>query len=166
MIDELDSQIISLMIKNGRLTSKVLANKLNVNSSTIRRRVRHLIEDGAIHIIALPEFFKAGFPVQAIIGLDIDKKELNNALQTICAIPECKFVSVTVGRFNVMIILWCHSTAEIHVLVQKITCSLKGLKDCETFICMNMAKSISPMANRIYLSQIEEKYHSPLPLPK
>jgi DNA-binding Lrp family transcriptional regulator len=166
MIDELDSQIISLMIKNGRLTSKVLSKKLNVDASTIRRRVRHLIKDGAIHIIALPEFFKAGFPVQAIIGLDIDNKELNNALQTICAIPECKFVSVTVGGFNVMIILWCHSTAEIHVLVQKITGNLKGLKNCETFICMNMAKSINPMANRIYLSQIEEKPRSPLTVPR
>jgi Lrp/AsnC family transcriptional regulator for asnA, asnC and gidA len=148
MIDELDKKIIKLLVKDGRKSSKELSKELHVDSSTIRRRVHRLIEEGVIYIIALPVVGKAGFPVQAIIGLNIDNMELDNNLKIISEIPECMFVSVTTGKFNVMIILWCSSTAEIHKLIKIILSNIKGVNSYETFICMNIAKSV----DRLYLN--------------
>jgi Lrp/AsnC family transcriptional regulator for asnA, asnC and gidA len=142
MIDDLDKRIIEQLVKDGRKSSKALAKELHVDSSTIRRRVHRLIRDGVIYIVALPDVSKAGFPVQAIIGLNVDNMELDNNLKIVHEIPECMFVSVTTGRFNIMIILWCHSTAEINKLIQKILFKMKGVKSYETFICMNIAKPI------------------------
>ena len=142
MIDALDYQIIEQLVKDGRKNSKELSKELHVDSSTIRRRVHRLIEEGIIYIIALPEPSKAGFPMQAIIGLNVDNMELDNNLKIINEIPECTFVSVTTGRFNVMIIIWCHSSAEIDRIVKKILSSVKGVKSSETFICTNIAKGV------------------------
>jgi Lrp/AsnC family transcriptional regulator for asnA, asnC and gidA len=142
MIDALDYQIIEQLVKDGRKNSKELSKELHVDSSTIRRRVHRLIKEGIIYIIALPEPSKAGFPIQAIIGLNVDNMELDNNLKIINEIPECIFVSVTTGRFNVMIIIWCHSTAEIDRIVKKILSSIKGVKSYETFICTNIAKGV------------------------
>jgi DNA-binding Lrp family transcriptional regulator len=142
MIDELDRQIIEQLVKDGRKSSKALAQELHVDSSTIRRRVHRLIRDGVIYIIALPDVSKAGFPVQAIVGLNVDNMELDNNLKILHGIPECMFVSVTTGRFNIIIILWCRSTAEINKLIQKLLFKMKGVKGYETFICMNVAKAI------------------------
>lgn len=143
MIDELDTQIIEQLVKDGRKSSRELSKELHADSSTIRRRVHRLIHEGIIRIIALPEVSKAGFPVQAIIGLNVDTMELENNLKIVNEIPECTFVSVTAGRFNIMIILWCRSTSEINKLVQRILVKMKGVKNYETFICMNMAKTIN-----------------------
>ena len=142
MIDALDHQIIEKLVKDGRKNSKELSKELHVDSSTIRRRVHRLIKEGIIYIIALPEPSKAGFPIQAIIGLNVDNMELDNNLKIINEIPECIFVSVTTGRFNVMIIIWCHSTAEIDRIVKKMLSSIKGVKSYETFICTNIAKGV------------------------
>lgn len=142
MIDELDQQIIEQLVKDGRKSSKELSKELHADSSTIRRRVHRLIEEGVIYIVALPVVAKAGFPTQAIIGLNIDTLELENSLKIINEIPECKFVSVTTGRFNVMIISWCRSTADINKLMQRMLMKVKGVKSYETFICMNIAKTI------------------------
>jgi Lrp/AsnC family transcriptional regulator for asnA, asnC and gidA len=142
MIDALDYQIIEQLVKDGRKSSKELSKELHVDSSTIRRRVHRLIEEGVIYIIALPEPSKAGFPKQAIIGLNVDNMELDNNLKIINEIPECMFVSVTTGRFNIMIIIWCRSTAEIDRIVKKILSSVKGVKSYETFACANIAKGV------------------------
>jgi len=142
VIDELDKKIINQLVKDGRKSSKELAKILHADSSTIRRRVHRLISEGIIRVVALPVVSKAGYPVQAIIGLNVDPLELDNNLKSICEIPECTFVSVTAGRFNIMIILWCRSAAEINKVVQKILIKLKGVKSYETYICMNIAKSI------------------------
>jgi len=142
MIDALDYQIIEQLVKDGRKNSKELSKELHVDSSTIRRRVHRLIEEGVIYIIALPEPNKAGFPTQAIIGLNVDNMELDNNLKIINEIPECMFVSVTTGKFNIMIIIWCRSTAEIDRIVKKILASVKGVKSYETFICANIAKGV------------------------
>jgi Lrp/AsnC family transcriptional regulator for asnA, asnC and gidA len=142
MIDALDYQIIDQLVKDGRKNSKELSKELHVDSSTIRRRVHRLIEEGVIYIIALPEPSKAGFPTQAIIGLNVDNMELDNNLKIINEIPECTFVSVTTGRFNIMIIIWCHSNAEIDRIAKKILSSIKGVKSNETFICANIAKGV------------------------
>jgi Lrp/AsnC family transcriptional regulator for asnA, asnC and gidA len=142
MIDTLDYQIIEKLVKDGRKSSKELSKELHVDSSTIRRRVHRLIKEGVIYIIALPEPSKAGFPTQAIIGLNVDNMELDNNLKIINEIPECTFVSVTTGRFNIMIIIWCHSNAEIDRIAKKILSSIKGVKSNETFICANIAKGV------------------------
>jgi Lrp/AsnC family transcriptional regulator, regulator for asnA, asnC and gidA len=146
MIDELDKQIIEQLVKDGRKSSKELSQELHVDSSTIRRRVHKLIDEGAVHIVALPEISKAGYPVQAIIGLNVDPLELDNDLKVLNEIPECMFVSVTAGRFNIMIISWCRSTGEINKLIQKMLSKMKGVKVQETFVCMNIAKSIGPLS--------------------
>ena len=142
MIDALDYQIIEQLVKDGRKNSKELSKELHVDSSTIRRRVHRLIEEGVIYIIALPEPSKAGFPTQAIIGLNVDNMELDNNLKIINEILECMFVSVTTGRFNIMIIVWCRSTAEIDRIVKKILSSVKGVNSYETFICAIIAKGV------------------------
>jgi len=142
MIDKLDYQIIEQLVKDGRKNSKALSKELHVDSSTIRRRVHRLIKEGVIYIIALPEVSKTGFPSQAIIGLIVDNMELDNSLKIINEIPECMFVSVTTGRFNLMIIMWCRSTAEIDRIVKKILSSVKGVNSYETFICANIAKGV------------------------
>jgi Lrp/AsnC family transcriptional regulator for asnA, asnC and gidA len=142
VIDELDKKIIEELVKDGRKSSKDLSKALHADSSTIRRRVHRLIQDGVIHIVALPVVAKAGFPTQAFIGLNIDTMELDNSLKIINEIPECMFVSVTTGRFNIMIISWCRSTADINKLMQQILGKVRGLKSYETFICMNIAKTI------------------------
>ncbi len=142
MIDELDQRLIEQLVKDGRKSSRDLAKILNADPSTIRRRVHRLIQEGIVRIIALPIVSKAGYPVQTYVGINVDPVELDNNLKVLNEIPECAFVSVTAGRFNIMIILWCRSTSEINKLVQKILVRLKGIRSYETFICMNMAKSI------------------------
>jgi Lrp/AsnC family transcriptional regulator, regulator for asnA, asnC and gidA len=145
MIDELDKEIIEQLTMDARQSSKVLAKKLNVDSSTIRRRIHRLVEDGVIYVTILLTHEKTGVPVRAITGLNIEIRDLEACLKTLGAIPECKFVSVTTGRFNVMFTILCRSTEIALGTSQKIISRLHGVKNSETFVCKNIVKSINPL---------------------
>jgi Lrp/AsnC family transcriptional regulator, regulator for asnA, asnC and gidA len=145
MIDELDKKIIDLLTIDARQSSKVLAKKLNVDSSTIRRRILQMIKDGTIYMAVLPSHQQTGFPIEAIIGLDVDERELEACLQTLYAVPECKFISTTTGRFNIMATVFCSSTADVFDISQKILTRFKGIKNSETFVCMNIVRSYNPL---------------------
>jgi DNA-binding Lrp family transcriptional regulator len=90
MIDELDKKIIELLTIDASQSSKVLAKKLNADSSTIRRRIHRLIENGVIYVTILPTHDKTGVPVRVVVGLNIEARELAASLQTLYAMPECK----------------------------------------------------------------------------
>ena len=55
MIDSLDEQLINLLAKDAKQSSEVLARQLCVSSSTIRRRMKKLVQGGVLRITALPE---------------------------------------------------------------------------------------------------------------
>ncbi|MFC1986919.1 Lrp/AsnC family transcriptional regulator, partial [Chloroflexota bacterium] len=60
MLDSLDRRLIDLLQQDAHQPSKVLAKQLSVSSSTVRRRVKRLIQQGIIRIIAIPKPEKIG----------------------------------------------------------------------------------------------------------
>jgi Lrp/AsnC family transcriptional regulator, regulator for asnA, asnC and gidA len=159
MIDELDRKIIDLLTVDARQSSKVLAKKLNVDSSTIRRRILQLIKDGAIYMAVLPSHQQTGFPIEAIIGLDVEEQELQACLEALSALPESKFVSATSGRFNVIATVFCTSTADVFDISQNILNKFKGIKSSETFVCMNIVRSYNPLDCHVK-DQLSKKHSS------
>lgn len=64
-MDSLDTQLIELLMKDANVSSTSLATQLNVSSSTVRRRMKDLLEKEIIRITAAPNLEKLGLPVVA-----------------------------------------------------------------------------------------------------
>jgi len=140
MINSIDEQLINLLMQDARKSSEVLAKQLNVHSSTIRRRIKKFVEQKKIHIIALPEPKEIGLPLEAVIALDVAHDKLNSVTEALSKHPNVRWVAVTSGRFDIMAYVWLHSTNELYKFVETEIGSLEGLKNSETFICLNVSK--------------------------
>ena len=55
MIDSLDEQLITLLGEDASKSSKALAKQLNVSQATIRRRIKDLMNSGALRIVGVVE---------------------------------------------------------------------------------------------------------------
>ncbi len=71
MIDSLDERLIALLEKNASQASRLLAKELGVDSSTVRRRMKKLIEEGVIRIAAIPDPDKGGAHFVALVAFDM-----------------------------------------------------------------------------------------------
>ena len=121
-------------------SSEMLAKQLNVHSSTVRRRIKKLVEEKKIHIIARPEPSNVGLLMEAIVALDVVHDKLNAALEELSKCPEVIWLAATSGRFDIMAYVWFNSTNKLYNFVETKVGSLKGLKNSETFICLNVVK--------------------------
>ena len=139
-LDSLDQQLLQLLGADARQSSETLAKRLHVSPSTVRRRLRRLIQSNVAHISVLVDPIQAGFPLRTVIALDIAHEKLESALQKLAGYSPVKWVSTTIGRFDVLILAVFHSTDELSDFVQRELLNIEGLRDSETFVCLQVKK--------------------------
>ncbi len=138
--DSLDDSIIKLLERNAWQSSEELAKQLHVSSSTIRRRIRRLTQEGVMRAVAIADLSKTGVPLTAVLALNVELQYVDGALKAISALPEVKWVATTTGRFDVLALARFHSTDELAAFVRKELIKVKGLKGSETFVCLHVER--------------------------
>ena len=139
-IDLLDKQLIDLLMQNAHISSAALAKQLNVSSSTVRRRVKSLLEQGIIRIIATPDLYKLGLPVVAFISFEVSHEKIKSVLNTLSGYPQVAWMAATSGMFNVRSVWWVSSTEELYRLLESEIGKIDGIIRSETSICLQIAK--------------------------
>lgn len=136
-LDDVDRSIIQLLYRDARQSSEELAKQLKVSSATVRRRLKNILEEGVIHIAAIPDPRKVGYPLITLIAFDVEQDKLDVAMKTLSNLKQIKWVMSTTGRFDIMCIAWFRSTDELAKFLQEVVKN-DGIKDSETFLCLNM----------------------------
>jgi len=136
----LDEELVKLLAQDGRESSEVLAKKLRVTPSTVRRRMNELIKSGIIRITAVVDPKKVGYPLAAIVAYDVEQNKLDSAVNFLSSLREVMWVSTTTGRFDIISAMRFNSTEELNLYINKTMNQIDGLKDSETFVCLHEGK--------------------------
>ena len=141
-VDSLDNKIISILAKDARQSSNLIAKQLDVSASTIRRRIQNLIDNKTIRIMGIADPVKVGYPVTAYIAFNMAMDKVDAALKTLAGWPEIRTVSTIAGRFDILAMARFHSNDDLSDFLTRQLPKIKGLKDSETFICLHMEKGL------------------------
>ncbi len=142
-IDHLDEQLLELLAADARQNSKRLATQLAVSAATARRRLKKLLQSGAVHIVGVADPYKIGLPVIAVTALKVERDKVEEVLKALSRRPRCRWLSTTTGRFDILAIEWFSSTDSLSYFVQKDLAKIAGIKDTETFICLHVHKGFA-----------------------
>ena len=89
MVDEIDKKIIRELQQNGRPVLSLLAKKLGISLSTLSRRIKRLIAENTIRMIAVgPDPSKAGHGNVAVIGLSTEMNRIDEVCSEVCKLEE------------------------------------------------------------------------------
>ena len=136
----MDQQLLRLLGQDARQNSETLGNQLKVSAATVRRKIIKLIQSDVLRIIGVVDPDKVDLPVTVLIGLDVAPKKLESAMKLLGSRPEITWVSTTTGRFDIIAKGWFASTSDLSKFMTIELADIKGLKDSETFICLNVMK--------------------------
>ena len=140
MNDDVDRRLVGLLQKDARQSSETLAKKLAVSSTTVRRRLRKLIQEGVLRIVAVVDPKKVGFPLIAFITFDVEHGKMDSVMAKLASRQDIIWVSSTTGRFDVLAVARFASTDELSDFLQKQLPAMEGIRDSETFICLSVKK--------------------------
>ncbi len=140
MPDSIDEQLVRLLGQDAWQNSETLAKQLKLSSATVRRRLRKLIRDELLHIVGVIDPTKFGFPVAVVITINVAHDKLELVVEALAKRPDILWVSTTTGRFDVIALAGFRSTNRLSEFVTKELAQLEGVKDSETFVCLDVKK--------------------------
>lgn len=139
-MDELDLQIIEILQNDGRASNARIAREVGVSEGTVRRRLRRLVNDNVIKIIAVPNLDKIGYSTAALIGLQTAPGKLDSVADAISNMREVHYVAITTGTFDLFAWVGMTSTEDLGVFLRTRMGIIPGVTRTETFVNLSIKK--------------------------
>ncbi|MCH7705638.1 MAG: Lrp/AsnC family transcriptional regulator [Chloroflexi bacterium] len=139
-MDDLDRKIIELLQINGRASNARIARDVGVSEGTVRRRLRRLVQDEIIRVVAVPDPEKMGLSTVALIGIQADPNKLDDVAERLAALPETQYVSLTTGSFDLFIWVALPSSEELGNFLRHSVGVINGVRRTETFVNLVIVK--------------------------
>jgi len=134
-MDNFDKKLIKLLEQDSRRTSNELAKLLNSSSSTVRRRIRKLIESDIITIGAYVNPEKLGIVSAAVVGLNVAADKISSVMKLLFEKNEVTWAANTMGRFDIICVARFSDNSQMTKFLQTIS-KLDGVTRSEGFYCL------------------------------
>jgi Lrp/AsnC family transcriptional regulator, regulator for asnA, asnC and gidA len=139
-IDELDAKIIAILQSDGRTSNTEIAKSLDVSEATIRGRIKRLIDDEIIQIVAVSNPLKLGFEITGDLYINVDMTKMENVISSLSKFKELWYIVATTGRSNLNAEFVVKNLEELHDLVYNRLSHIDGVQQVETSIIMKYVK--------------------------
>jgi Lrp/AsnC family transcriptional regulator for asnA, asnC and gidA len=139
-ITQIDSRIINLLQKDGRLSNTEIAKKLGISESTVRSRMRRLIDDEYIQIVAVSNPFKLGFEIAGDLYIHVEMRKLDRVIKELKKIKELWYIVVTTGDTNLNAEFVVKTREDLNDLVYNKISNIDGIIRVESSVIMRFAK--------------------------
>ncbi len=100
-LDKLDCQIVNLLQKDGRLSNTSIAKQLGIAEATVRTRLKRLINENYIKIVAVGSPHKLGFSITGNIKIRVDIKKKDHILDELIKLNEAVHINLMTGSTDV-----------------------------------------------------------------
>ncbi len=132
--DKLDRKIISILREDGRASNAGIARKVGVSEGTVRRRLKNLVEEEYIQVVALPDAAKMGNNSQALLGVQVDPDKVDVVADAIKSLPGVTWVAVTTGSYDIFAWATFPSAEALGIFLRTKVGTVPGVRRTETFV--------------------------------
>lgn len=143
-LDDLDIAIVSHLQENGSLTNAGIAERENVpvSEETVRRRIKRLVREGLIRIVAVPDPTRLGYESEVLIGVQVEADKVGDVADALTDIPEITWVTVSTGAYDVFAWATLKTSSELSSLLLTKVGVIPGVRKTETFINLDIRKRL------------------------
>jgi DNA-binding Lrp family transcriptional regulator len=131
-LDDVDEAIITVLRRDGRASHTELARVANTSESTVRRRLEHLLDSGAVYIGVEIDQATLGLNASAMLWLSVDPGELTEVGTTLAAHLEFPFVAAVTGPSNLIATVVSRNPRELYQQLTERIGALPAIHHVET----------------------------------
>ena len=139
-MDSIDRKIVDILQCDGRASNAGIARKVGVSEGTIRRRLKRLVKDEFIQVVALQNPNKMGYSAQALIGVQVDPDKVDQVADRLADLGEVNWVSLTTGSFDIFVWITLSSSDALGIFLRTCVGIIPGVRRTETFVNLAVRK--------------------------
>ncbi|MDA8263790.1 MAG: Lrp/AsnC family transcriptional regulator [Actinomycetota bacterium] len=138
-LDEVSKRLVEELQHDGRKSYTDLAKSVGLSEAAVRQRVRRLLDEGVMQIVAVTDPTTVGFSRQAMVGIRA-QGDLREIARRLSALPELEYVVLCAGSFDILVELVCEDDERLLDLLDESIRSIEGVRETETFIYLRLVK--------------------------
>ena len=139
-MDELDTKIIALLQEDGRASNAGIARKVGVSEGTVRRRLKQLVQEEYINVVALLDPGRMGYTSEALIGVQVDPDKVDQVGDDLASLEEVNWVAITTGSFDIFCWATLQSSEALGIFLRTKVGTIQGVRRTETFVNLAVKK--------------------------
>jgi len=139
-IDLMDRCIIALLQVDGRLSHAEIGRRLEIPEPTVRRRLKRLVDEEVMQVVAVPNPHKIGYEIHAVIGAKIQPGRIDDVVNLLTAMRQVRYVGVTAGTYDVVIEALFRDNDDFRSFLTVTLGQIEGLRETETSYVLEIAK--------------------------
>lgn len=132
--------MVELLQQDGRLTVPQLARALGVTPVTARRKLKRLLADGIIRVVATVDPFDVGYETPVIIGLKVQPGRLDAVAEQLSRLPQVRYVGASTGRVDLIIEVFARTNQDLAAFLMTDLDQIEGITDSETNLIVRIYK--------------------------
>ena len=139
-LDRVDRQMVALLQQDGRMPTVTIAKELGISETTARSRLKRLIREETIKVVAVSNPIHLGFEIIGNIKLSIDLKKKDAIVEDLRRIDALSYVALTTGGNDIDIEFIAGSLSEFKTLVFEKISQIDGVNSVETSLIVEIVK--------------------------
>ena len=140
MIDKAGQKIIQELQRDGRESYSSLAKSLGIVEGTVRKRIKRLMQEDILKIVAVPNVRKLGYGFMAIMGIQVRMENLRTLMDNLVRNKHVCYLVWITGKWDLMAIVVARSSEEFSQFVEKELSVIPGVLRTETFVNLDTVK--------------------------
>ncbi len=150
-LDKLDITLITELEKNARQTMSELAKKIDTDRHTVNRKLKKLLGNRIIRIVAVPDPLALGFKTIAWIGINAQPDKVDSVAEKIGHLPPVRHIHINAGRYNIHILAVCQGPEELSNFVRDDLTKIKEMTTADSMVILKIIKgSFGLLANEYF----------------
>ncbi|WP_312872556.1 Lrp/AsnC family transcriptional regulator [Kibdelosporangium persicum] len=129
---EADHRMLALLEQDGRAGFTELAEATGWSESTVRRRLEHLRDIGALFFDVDMDTRMLGFTCEAMMWMSVPPAEIADIGEALAGHPEVAFAGATTGTTNLVAAVVCRDVPAFYRYLTTKVASLKAINHIET----------------------------------
>lgn len=139
-LDDIDRRMVNLLQKDGRMPIVTIAKKLNIAETTARSRLKRLIDNKIVDIVAVCNPISLGFEIISKVNLSIDLKKKDAIIKSLQEIDAVNYVALTTGGTQLDVEFIGRSLADFKSLLYETISQIDGVLSAEASLVVEIAK--------------------------
>ena len=140
MMDNLDSKIIGILQDDGRASNAGIAREVGVSEGTVRRRLKRLVDEDFIKVVAHLDRRRMGYSSEAIVGILVEPSIIDDVADAVSTLDEVSWVVVTTGAYDIFAWVEVQSSEEMGLFLRRKLGTISGVRRTETFVNLAVRK--------------------------
>lgn len=140
MLAETDMAIIKCLSEDPRCPVAKIAQELKLPESTVRHRLKRIVESGLIEFTAIVNPLQFGFTTWVIMEVHVELAHLKRAGEQLASFPQVYFVGLTAGGYDILVGAVFRSTDELSDFITGQLAQIVGITRISTSSVLKVLK--------------------------